>query len=86
MRKKRKLSQQLLAKKTRITQGFLSLVEQNKREPTMAMLDKISRQLGVPKEMIFLLACKDSFEGKKFAKPLHRLALALDDVLVALDE
>ncbi len=86
LRKKRKMSQQILAKKLNVTQGFLSLMEKNRREPTSAMVEKISRALKVPKELVFLLACDDSKEHKNFIKPLKRIANALDDMLIALDE
>lgn len=86
VRKKRKMSQQRLAKKLKVTQGFLSFLEKNKREPTVAMLERLSKELKVPKELILLLACSDSSKEKKFSKPLKRIARALDDMLIALEE
>ena len=86
LRTKRKMSQQTLAKKLNVTQGFLSLVEKNDREPTSRMLEEISKKLAVPKELLLLLACDTSKKDKVFSKQLKKIANALDDMLMMLDK
>lgn len=84
LRSKRNVSQVELANKVEITQGFLSLIEAGEREPGFELIKKISGTLQVPEELIFLLTCQKSPKQKRYAGPLNKIALALDDILRAV--
>ncbi len=47
-REKRGLSQEALAKKAGISRGYLARLEIGRHDPTITMLRKIARALGVP--------------------------------------
>lgn len=48
LRGKRAMTQEALAKKAGISRGYLARVETGRHEPTLTMLRKIARALGVP--------------------------------------
>lgn len=81
LRSRRNISQVELAEKVEITQGFLSLIEKGEREPGFELVKKISETLKVPEQLIFLLTCPKNPKQKQYEKPLHKIALALDDIL-----
>ncbi|MBK7303006.1 MAG: helix-turn-helix transcriptional regulator [Saprospiraceae bacterium] len=56
IRKKKGIAQVALAKETGITQAYLSGIENNKREPNLSTLKKLSEMLDVPLPIIFFLA------------------------------
>lgn len=84
LRVKRKISQQELAKRLKISQGFLSLIEKNNREPGFNLISEIAKELKVPEQLVFLLACEKKATSKRFLKPLKNIAGALDDILLAI--
>ena len=47
VRKKRKMSQQELARKIEVTSGFLSQIENGKNAPSLVTLKKLAGSLGV---------------------------------------
>ena len=47
-RKKRAMTQEALAKKASISRGYLAGVETGRHEPTLTMLRKLAKALGVP--------------------------------------
>ena len=56
IRKKKGIAQVDLAKETGITQAYLSGIENNKREPNLSILKKLSETLEVPLPIMFFLA------------------------------
>lgn len=48
------------ASRVGVSAAYLSLVESNQREPTLALLRKICKELNVPLSMLFLLADESS--------------------------
>lgn len=66
-RKKKGLSQIALAKKCSLTQAYLSLIENNKKDPTIPTLQKISSVLEVPVPIFFLgaISPEDIDESKR---------------------
>ena len=48
LRKKRAMTQEALAKKASISRGYLARVETGRHEPTLTMLRKLAKALGVP--------------------------------------
>ncbi|MBI4355925.1 MAG: helix-turn-helix transcriptional regulator [Candidatus Omnitrophica bacterium] len=83
LRVRRQITQKFLAERCGITQGFLSLVERGDREPGFDLVEKISETLGVPPQLILLLACEKYTRGKRYSKPLRKIALTLDELLHA---
>lgn len=52
----RQLSQGKLAELSRVNDGYISLIELNKRTPTLGVLKRIAHALGVNLTVIFLIA------------------------------
>jgi len=84
LRLKKNLSQVELAKKASITQGFLSLIEKNDREPNFVLIEQIANALGIPQQLLLLLACEETPRQKQYSKPLRSIALALNDLIKAV--
>jgi XRE family transcriptional regulator, regulator of sulfur utilization len=76
LREKKRLKQGQLADELDITQTYLSQIENNKKLPNIALLERISEKLSTPLPFIFFLALdeKDIPEGKvdhfRFLEPL----------------
>ncbi len=51
-REKNKLTQIQLAKKTGVCQGSISLYESDRATPSVKVVQKLSRELGVPSQML----------------------------------
>ena len=80
VRKKRGVGQQQLAKKLKISQGFLSLVEKDGRVPSFKMIKRLANALDVPVELLLLLGC-DTSKAKTYSKQIRRIAMLVDDIL-----
>ena len=79
-RTQRGLSQAELADRADCSVSYLSVLENNKRDPTLSTLTKISNALQVPIGLLFFLASeKDERQGmdKELAGELARTALEL---------
>lgn len=59
-RVQRGLSQKALAEAVDITPPYLSLLESNQRVPAMAMLEGISKELGVPLPILMFYSMEES--------------------------
>jgi len=81
---KRGISQKKVAHKSGITQGYISLIEKNKKEPGFDLIDKIANTLDIPPQLIFLMAYSQSNKSGRFKKPLRNIALAADEILRAI--
>lgn len=69
------LKQHELAKRVGISASMLSLIETDKRDPTIADLRVISRELGVPANVLFAVALGDDDDAKsEAANKLRSLA------------
>ncbi len=53
LRKKEKVTSEKFAYENGISKGYLSDIENGKRLPTLEMLDKIAKALGVPLRELF---------------------------------
>ena len=71
LRKNKGLAQIELAKMTGITQAYLSGIENNKREPNLSTLKKLSENLGIPLPIIFFFSLD---EIKAIKAPAELLA------------
>lgn len=80
VRKKRGIGQQQLAKKLKISQGFLSLVEKDGRVPSFKMIKRLAKALDVPVELLLLLGC-DTSRAKTYSKQIRRIATLADNIL-----
>lgn len=81
LREKHGFSQQDLAESIGISQGYLSLVEKELREPGFDLIKKIARVLNIPQQLILLLACDRDVKVKDFSKPLREIVLLADDII-----
>lgn len=55
-REKSNLKQTELAKKIKVTSTYVSAVENNRKEPSISLLNAICRVIQLPKEVLFLEA------------------------------
>lgn len=65
------VKQRALAKKLRITPNYLSLLEAGRREPSIALLTRLAKALGVPTGIFFMWQEVESEGGTK--DPLNRI-------------
>lgn len=74
LRQTKGLKQKELAEKCKITQAYLSQIENDKKEPNLSTLKTISEILDIPLPLIFFLAIdeKDFPERKKEAFEILR--------------
>jgi transcriptional regulator with XRE-family HTH domain len=54
IRTARKLTQRKLAKQLEVSANYLSLIESDKRDPSLAFLNRLAAQLGIPLAMLFV--------------------------------
>jgi len=79
-RSRRGLSQAELARRAHCSVSYLSLLENNQRDPTLSTVEKIAVALSVPVGILFFLAAdKNDISGmdKELAGQLARTALEL---------
>ena len=78
-RTQRKASQTDVAQKASCSVSYLSMLENNKRDPTLSTLTKIASALSVPLGVLFVLASEQEDLGnvdRKLTGALAQLALA----------
>jgi transcriptional regulator with XRE-family HTH domain len=79
-RSQKGMTQSELAKRSGISLAYLSVIEQNKRDPTMSVVESIARSLSVPLNILFFLAAdKTELSGlsEEVREKLSRAALDL---------
>ena len=79
-RVRRKMTQQFLADSAGISVGYLSMLENNRRDPCLSVVEHIAASLGLPLLMLFFLAADQSeLQGadKELAGALARTTLDL---------
>jgi transcriptional regulator with XRE-family HTH domain len=54
IRTARHITQRKLAKQLKVSANYLSLIESDKRDPSLAFLNRLAAQLGVPVAMLFV--------------------------------
>lgn len=83
-RSARRISLDALAERTLLSQSYLSMIESNKREPTLSTIGKIAKALEVPVPIVmFLAAEKDDLKGFDI-ETSSRLSIAAMNVIRAL--
>lgn len=80
VRKKRGIGQQTLAKKLKISQGFLSLVEKGQRVPSLKMTKRLADALRVPVELLLLMGCETP-RVRHYSKQIRRITALINDIL-----
>lgn len=75
------LSLDQLAERTQLSQSYLSMIESDKREPTLSTIEKISKAMDIPLPIIIFLASeKSELEGLD-SETASRLSIAAMDVI-----
>lgn len=59
LRKKKRIPQEVLSQKCGITQAYLSLIENDKKEPNLSTLKEISKNLDTPLPLLFYLSLSE---------------------------
>lgn len=78
-RTQRGVSQTDVAQKANCSVSYLSMLENNKRDPTLSTLTRIAQALHVPIGLLFVLAAEQGdldFLGKRLTGALAQSALA----------
>lgn len=87
VRTARGLSKAQLAARLSIGASYLSLIEAEKREPSIKVLEEISTKLRVPPHLLTLLASEPGdIDDPNNAEQIGNLARALLQLLVASDD
>lgn len=55
-RKRKRISQQVLANKCNLSQGYLSQIENNQKDPTVSVLNIVSECLNIPLPFLFVMS------------------------------
>jgi transcriptional regulator with XRE-family HTH domain len=61
----KKISQKELSESAGITQAYLSLIEGNKKEPSISKLDRISTALGIPVSILIYMSMDETEMDEK---------------------
>ena len=82
-RSAKNLSLEELAGYAGLSQSYLSMIETNKRDPTLATIEKLATALDIPMPiLLFLAADKDELSGLD-AETAQRLSTAAIEVMRA---
>lgn len=73
-RSQKSMTQKDLAKSARVSVSYLSLIEQNKRDPGISKIRDIAIALGIPVSIVFFLAAEDSELSGLDSELIGRLA------------
>jgi transcriptional regulator with XRE-family HTH domain len=77
------LSQRELARRATISSAMLSLVEADKREPTISMLRRIAHALDVPSSVVFSVALASETKSK-IARDTDELVMKIFQLTLTL--
>ncbi|UIN21977.1 helix-turn-helix domain-containing protein [Herbaspirillum frisingense] len=75
------LSLDQLAERTQLSQSYLSMIESNKREPTLSTIEKISKALDVPVPIVLFLASEKADLKGLDSETASRLSIAALNVI-----
>ena len=78
------LTQKEFAGELKITASYLSLIEADKREPTMALLRRMAETLGSPATVLFAAALGSGLVGQGRLEEAHIIAQLVDAVRLNL--
>ena len=87
VRTARRLTQSALAERLSIGSSHLSLIEADKRKPSLRVLDEIAEALNVPTHLLMLLAAgPKELENDTDSKQVAALARSLLNLLVSTSD
>jgi len=83
IRTARNLTQREVAKQLKVSANYLSLIESDKRDPSLAFLNRLAAQLGVPIAMLFVFQGEPvpGFPANDLDK-LREMLLKIDQIVV----
>jgi transcriptional regulator with XRE-family HTH domain len=83
IRTARNITQRALAKQLKVSANYLSLIESDKRDPSLAFLNRLAAQLGVPVAMLFVFQGEPvpGFPASDLDK-LREMLLKIDHLVV----
>jgi len=81
LRKSKKISQEDLASMCNITQAYLSLIENNKKDPHLTTLKSISDALEVPLPVVFFMSLETSDIRNEKLKDYEILKPSMDGMI-----
>jgi len=81
LRLRRLLTQQQIAEKAMLTQGYYSSIENNNNKPTLEVINKIADALGVPIIIIHWLALEKSDIKKHRTSFYEKLQPVIDHLI-----
>jgi len=70
-----------IAEETGLSKGYLSLVESNKREPSLSTVSSIAAALGIPMEIIVFMAAREDEIWELDKEQLKQLKLGLSELV-----
>ncbi|MGH9680523.1 MAG: helix-turn-helix domain-containing protein [Candidatus Acidiferrales bacterium] len=82
LRTARKVSQGDLARILEVTPGYLSLVEQDKREPSLGLLNRVGEYFGVPVGFL-LLGAANQHAVPEYQRLINEIKHAMVDYMVS---
>lgn len=82
IRESQKVTLDDLASRTELSKGYLSLVENDRREPSMSSLQTICHSLDVPIEVVVLLAAKGSSIDEVSIESVEKLKSLLLELVI----
>jgi transcriptional regulator with XRE-family HTH domain len=77
------IRQKQLAKLSGLDASHISLIEKGKRQPSLAALEKLSKALDVPQDLLVLLAASPNDLKSRTPGEIHRVAESLASMLFA---
>lgn len=79
------INQKELARLARLDPSYISLIEGNKRKPTLTTLEKISEELSVPVPLITLLSSDEGELSRFSGEQMENIGRELLDILISSD-
>lgn len=83
LRTARKVSQGSLAHELKVTPGYLSLVEQDKREPSLAFLNRVGQYFALPVGFLLLGDTSDGEAAPEYRHIVEEIKRAIVDYIIS---
>jgi transcriptional regulator with XRE-family HTH domain len=80
------LRQGELANRVGISQSLLSLIENDRREPAVDLINRLCSVMGVPPQLVFLMTSTPTEGNERFKPLLDKLSLLMLDILQEVRE
>jgi transcriptional regulator with XRE-family HTH domain len=86
LRTAQKISQGSLAHQLSVTPGYLSLVEQDKREPSLSFLNRVGEHFDVPVGFLLIGGTNSGYTNPKHKRLVDEIRRALLDYVISRPE